>query len=100
MKTITQFINEALNSKQKEIIGEYTIKMLEHTNISKEQLQKIFNNFIYNIEYCKIIFEYINKVDSKYAFAYTPSSDDFLNKDNYQKIIDNLVEYFAKYVVI
>ena len=82
MKTITQFINEALNSKQKEIIGEYTIKMLEHTNISKEQLQKIFNNFIYNIEYCKIIFEYINKVDSKYAFAYTPSNDDFLNKDN------------------
>jgi hypothetical protein len=37
--------------------------------------------------------EYIEKIDKKNAFPYLASKDDFLKKDNYDRIIDNFAQY-------
>lgn len=100
MISLQNFINEGLTNNQKQILGEFVIKLFQHTQLSKDVIKKMLNNLLDNMEYCMAICEYIEQTDSKYGFAYMPNKDEFLNKENHQKIIDNLAEYFVKIVVI
>lgn len=97
MINISKYINEGLTKVQQNIIGELILKMFENTKLSNEQLQNIFNNI--DLNYLKDIGHYIMKIDNIKGMPYVPTDDEYLVKENKEKIIKMLSEYFYKYVV-
>lgn len=100
MKTITNFINESLSGKQKEIIGEIFSKLFKGSSLSKDQIIILLNNIDdKEIIYC--ISRYFSENDTTNYLAYEPSDDLFINyESNKKKIIEQLAEFIYKYKIM
>ena len=97
MTTLSEYINESLTKTQRLIVGSIVIDMLKGSHVTPEQLKQMFINLDLNI--IKDIEDYINTTDKENAMPYMSDSDDFLIKDNAERIIDKLCQYFSIYIV-
>ena len=93
---INQNINEGLTKVQQDIVGHLMLQMFQNTKFTVEQMQQLLSNI--NIDYIQQLEHYINKVDQAHAMAYIVNDDEFISKQNHEKIISMLAEYFNKYV--
>jgi hypothetical protein len=94
-------IFEKLTNTQQKLVGEYIINLFKHSNLHKDKIKDMLKSLATpdNMQPLIEIEEYIEKIDKTNSFPYLSSKDDFLVKDNYEKIIDNLSQYIEKYVI-
>lgn len=97
MTTLSEYINESLTKTQRLIVGSIVIDMLKGSKVTPEQLKQMFGNIELNI--VQDIEDYIMTTDKENAMPYMSDKDEFLVKDNSEKIIDKLCKYFSTYVV-
>ncbi len=97
MTSLEQYISESLTKTQRMIVGSIVIDMLKDSKLTPEQLNTMFNNLDLGI--IADIENYILTTDKENAMPYMADKDDFLVKNNSEKIIDNLCKYFSTYVV-
>lgn len=100
MKNLTQLIIEKkLTDKQQTLVGEYVVNLFKGSKLSKDKIKDMLKSLsLENVQPLIEIEEYIEKIDKKNSFPYLVSKDDFLKKDNYEKIIDNFAQYIEKYI--
>jgi hypothetical protein len=100
MKNLTQLIIEKkLTDKQQTLVGEYVVNLFKGSKLSKDKIKDMLKSLSSeNVQPLIEIEEYIEKIDKKNSFPYLVSKDDFLKKDNYEKIIDNFAQYIEKYI--
>jgi hypothetical protein len=101
MKQLTEYIIfEKLTDKQQKLVGEWIINLFKGSKLSKDKIKDMFGSFSSPdmMEPLIEIEEYIEKTDKKNAFPYLASKDEFLKKENYDRIIDNLSQYIEKYI--
>lgn len=97
MTSLEQYISESLTKTQRMIVGSIVVDMLKGSKLTPEQLNSMFNNL--DLEIISDIENYISSTDKENSMPYMADKDDFLVKNNSEKIIDNLCKYFATYVV-
>ena len=97
MTSLEQYISESLTKTQRMIVGSIVVDMLKGSKLTPEQLNSMFNNL--DLEIISDIENYISSTDKENSMPYMADKDDFLVKNNSEKIIDNLCKYFAIYVV-
>ena len=97
MTSLEQYIAESLTKTQRMIVGSIIVDMLRGSKLTPEQLNSMFNNL--DLEIISDIENYISSTDKENSMPYMADKDDFLVKNNSEKIIDNLCKYFAIYVV-
>lgn len=97
MTSLEQYISESLTKTQRMIVGSIVVDMLRGSKLTPEQLNSMFNNL--DLEIISDIENYISSTDKENSMPYMADKDDFLVKNNSEKIIDNLCKYFATYVV-
>ena len=100
MKSLKEIILEKkLTDKQQLLVGEYVVNLFKGSKLSKDKIKDMLKSLSINdIQPLIEIEEYIEKIDKKNSFPYLVSKDDFLKKDNYEKIIDNFAQYIEKYI--
>lgn len=100
MKNLTQLIIEKkLTDKQQSLVGEYVVNLFKGSKLSKDKIKDMLKSLSKDdVQPLVEIEEYIEKTDKKNSFPYLVSKDDFLKKDNYEKIIDNFAQYIEKYI--
>jgi mannitol-specific phosphotransferase system IIBC component len=100
MKNLTQLIIEKkLTDKQQSLVGEYVVNLFKGSKLSKDKIKDMLKSLSKDdVQPLIEIEEYIEKTDKKNSFPYLVSKDDFLKKDNYEKIIDNFAQYIEKYI--
>ena len=98
-KKTTNKITEGLSLKQKNLLGNMFVKMFLHSKVKKDDITRMLGFLSDESETLIAICDYLNEYDSKNAFAYLPEKDDMLNKENFEKIINNLAEYVVKFLV-
>lgn len=97
MTSLEQYIAESLTKTQRMIVGSIVVDMLRGSKLTPEQLNSMFNNL--DLEIISDIENYISSTDKENSMPYMADKDDFLVKSKSEKIIDNLCNYFATYVV-
>ena len=97
MTSLEQYISESMTKTQRMIVGSIVIDMLKDSKLTPEQLNSMFNNL--DLEIISDIENYISSTDKENSMPYMADKDDFLVKNNSEKIIDNLCKYFATYIV-
>ena len=97
MKTLTNYINESLTKVQRLIVGSIIVDMFKESNLTPEQLKKMFGNI--DLDIIQDIEDYISTTDSQNAMPYMSDKDEFLVKENSEKIIDKLCQYFLTFIV-
>lgn len=97
MTSLEQYISESMTKTQRMIVGSIVVDMLRGSKLTPEQLNSMFNNL--DLEIISDIENYISSTDKENSMPYMADKDDFLVKNNSEKIIDNLCKYFATYVV-
>lgn len=100
MKSLQEVvIYEKLTDKQQKLVGEYIVNLFKGSKLSKDKIKDMLKSISENdMEPLKEIEAYIEKIDKKNAFPYLSSKDEFLVKDNYERIIDNFAQYIEKYI--
>lgn len=101
MKTIKEFIIfEKLTDVQQKLVGEYIINLFKGSNLHKDKISSMLKAISSpdDMGPLKEIEEYIEKIDKTNAFPYLAGKDEFLKKDNYEKIVDNFSQYIYKYI--
>lgn len=100
MKTLQEvIIIEKLTDKQQKLVGEYIVNLFKGSKLYKDKIKDMLKSISENdMEPLKEIEAYIEKIDKKNAFPYLASKDEFLVKDNYERIIDNFAQYIEKYI--
>ena len=91
-------ISESLSAKQKNLLGNMFVNMFLHSKVKKDDVKRMLGFLVTEQEILIAVCDYLNEYDQKHAFAYLPERDDLLNKENYEKIIDNLAEYVVKFL--
>jgi hypothetical protein len=96
---IEYIIYEKLTSKQQEMVGSRILSLFTGSKLSKDKIKDMLKSISSNDNMDELIelSNYIKKIDKKNSFPYLPEKDDFLIKDNYERIIDNLAQYIEKY---
>ena len=97
MTSLEQYISESLTKTQRMIVGSIVVDMLRGSKLTPEQLNSMFNNL--DLEIISDIENYISSTDKENSMPYMADKDDFLVKNNSEKIIDNLCKYFTTYIV-
>ena len=88
-----------LTDKQQSLVGEYVVNLFKGSKLSKDKIKDMLKSLSKDdVQPLVEIEEYIEKTDKKNSFPYLVSKDDFLKKDNYEKIIDNFAQYIEKYI--
>lgn len=100
MKSLKEIILEKkLTDKQQLLVGEYVVNLFRGSKLSKDKIKDMLKSLSTNdIQPLIEIEDYIEKIDKKNSFPYLVSKDDFLKKDNYDKIIDSFAQYIEKYI--
>lgn len=100
MKSLKEIILEKkLTDKQQLLVGEYVVNLFKGSKLSKDKIKDMLKSLSINdIQPLIEIEDYIEKIDKKNSFPYLVSKDDFLKKDNYEKIIDSFAQYIEKYI--
>lgn len=100
MKSLLEvIIFEKLTDKQQKLVGEYIVNLFKGSKLSKDKIKDMLKSISENnMEPLKEIEAYIEKIDKKNSFPYLATKDEFLIKDNYEKIIDNFAQYIEKYI--
>ena len=98
MKHLSEYINESLSTKQKEIIGSFFSTMFKGTKMTKEQIKPILNNLDKNV--VLEISKFFSETESKDYIAYDPGEDMFLDYDNNkERIVSQISEYISKFKI-
>lgn len=101
MKSINEYIiYEKLTEKQQKLVGEYIVNLFKGSKLSKDKIKVMLQSISSedNIQPLQEIEQYIEKIDKKNSFPYIASKDEFLIKNNYNRIIDNFAQYIEKYI--
>ena len=97
MTTLTGYINESLTKTQRMIVGSIITDLLKGSKITNEQMRQMFSNL--DIDILKNINDYLYNIDKENFIAYSSDNDEFLVKDNKEKIVSKLVDYFGLFIV-
>lgn len=100
MQSILEYIiQEKLTSKQQELVGSHILSMFTGSKLSKDKIKDMLKSISSkdNMDSLIELTNYIQKIDKKNSFPYLCEKDDFLLKDNYERIVDNLSQYIEKY---
>lgn len=97
MTSLEQYISESMTKTQRMIVGSIVVDMLTDSKLTPEQLNAMFSNL--DLEIIADIENYISSTDKENSMPYMADKDDFLVKNNSEKIIGNLCKYFSTYVV-
>jgi hypothetical protein len=97
---IEHIIIEKLTDTQQKLVGKYIVNLFKGSKLPKDKIKVMLSSISSPDDMSSLqeIEEYIEKIDKKNAFPYLASKDDFLKKDNYDRIIDNFAQYIEKYI--
>ena len=97
MTSLEQYISESMTRTQRLIVGSIVVDMLRGSKLTPEQMNTMFSNLDLGI--ISDIENYIITVDKENFMPYMSDKDEFLVKDNAEKIIDKLCKYFSSFIV-
>lgn len=90
MKSLTQFINEALRAE------EMFLTALKDNKFTKEQIVNMLSNI--DLKDIKKISDKLKDEYSDEYFAYEPAKDDFLKSSEKENIISKISDFCLKYI--
>ena len=92
MKTINQLIIEA--KKTNNVAYQYLYKTYYKSELTKDQIRKTLEWFKDDMNICKEFEDYLTSIDTgSTAWTFFPESDAFLDKKEYDNILDRLADY-------
>lgn len=97
MKTLNNYINESLTKTQRSIVGSLIVNMFKNSKVTNEQLKTMLTNI--DLTIIQDIENYISETDKENSMPYLSDKDEFLVKENSEKIIDKLCQYFLTFIV-
>ena len=98
MKAITLYINEEL--RKFPIWCEISLAMFKSAgNLTKDNIKDMLSSFCDVEGRFKKFSDYLSDTYPKEYVAYQPSNDEFISKDNNNKICEQIAEFILKYVV-
>lgn len=98
MKDINIFINEELNKHP--IWCDVVMMMFQNSkNLTKEEISNMIYSFCDVEGRFKKFSDYLYDKFPKEYLAYQPNNDEFLKKENYNKICDQIAEFINKIII-
>ena len=98
MIRLTQYINEEL--KKFPIWCEISLAMFKSAkNLTKENIKDMLSAFCDVEGRFKKFSDYLLDTYPKEYVAYQPSNDEFISKNNNDKICDQIAEFILKYII-